>query len=78
MKADKSLKTILELLTEFPTLALERIEQGTHYKLFLDTPCGKRLLVVSRSASDFRAIRNNRSILRKWTNETSANVNDGR
>lgn len=66
MSADKSLKTVVALVAEFPALVLSRIEQGTHYKLFLDTPCGKKLLVVSRSASDFRAIRNNRSLLRQW------------
>ena len=68
MSADKSLKTVVALVAEFPALVLSRIEQGTHYKLFLDTPCGKKLLVVSRSASDFRAIRNNRSLLRQWAN----------
>jgi hypothetical protein len=66
MKGDPRMKSIIALVAEFPTLVLERIEQGTHYKLFLDTPCGKKLLVVSRSASDFRAIRNNRSLLRQW------------
>jgi hypothetical protein len=66
MRIDNKLKPVLALIAEFPALVLSRIEQGTHYKLFLDTPCGKKLLVVSRSASDFRAVRNNRSLLRQW------------
>jgi len=66
MKIDNKLKPVLALIAEFPALVLSRIEQGVHYKLFLDTPCGKKLLVVSRSASDFRAVRNNRSLLRQW------------
>jgi len=66
VKTDNKLKPVLALIAEFPTLVLSRIEQGVHYKLFLDTLCGKKLLVVSRSASDFRAVRNNRSLLRQW------------
>lgn len=66
MSTLKQLKVITDMVAEFPTLVLLRIEQGNHFKLFLDTPCGKKLLVVSRSASDFRAIRNNRSLLRQW------------
>ena len=66
MRIDNKLKPVLALIAEFPALVLSRIEQGVHYKLFLDTPCGKKLLVVSRSASDFRAVRNNRSLLRQW------------
>lgn len=62
----KQLRDIAGLIAEFPSLVLERIEQGNHFKVFLDTPCGKKLLVVSRTASDFRAIRNNRSLLRQW------------
>jgi hypothetical protein len=66
VKTDKCLREINDMIAEFPALVLSRIEQGVHYKLFLDTPSGKKLLVVSRSASDFRAIRNNRSLLRQW------------
>jgi hypothetical protein len=66
MAIDKSLKVIKGMLKEFPNLSLERIEQGLHYKLYLNTPCGVKLLIVSRTASDFRAVRNNRSLLRQW------------
>jgi hypothetical protein len=66
VKENCYLRAIKEMIAEFPALSLSRIEQGVHFKVFLDTPCGKKLLVVSRSASDFRAIRNNRSLLRQW------------
>lgn len=69
MSIDPGTKSIRALIAEFPALVLSRIEHGKHYKLFLDTPCGKKLLVVSKSASDVRAMQNNRSILRRWANE---------
>lgn len=69
MKADIRLKQMVEMIEGFPSISLEKVEQGKHYKLFLDTPCGKQILVLSRSTSDNRATLNNRSLLRRWANK---------
>ena len=67
MAADMK-RTMLEDIAKRPLIKLESVEQGCrgHIKLFLDTPAGKKILVVSISASDVRAIQNNKSILRRW------------
>ena len=58
-----------DLLKKFPRIVVDRIVEGKHLKYFLSTPSGPRLLVVSRSCSDFRANRNNEALLRRWNNE---------
>jgi hypothetical protein len=63
MKLDRE---VADLLAEFPMISLERVEKRTHYKLYLDTPTGKQILVVSLTASDGRAKKNNRSLLKRW------------
>jgi hypothetical protein len=59
-------RKVADLLAEFPMISLERVEKHTHYKLYLDTPTGKQILIVSISASDGRAKQNNRSLLKRW------------
>jgi len=61
-------REVLKLIASFPNIKLERVEKVKHYKLFLDTPAGKKILVVSVSASDSQhAGKNNRSILKRWS-----------
>ena len=60
-------KATLKEIEALPALTVDKIvRNGTHEKIYLDTPAGKQLLVVSITASDWRAARNNRSILRRW------------
>jgi hypothetical protein len=60
-------KAALKEIEALPTLTVEKIVQnGNHQKIILDTPIGKRTLVVSLTASDWRAEKNNRAILRRW------------
>jgi predicted Ser/Thr protein kinase len=57
----------LKQIEALPTLTVEKIiRNGTHEKIYLNTPAGKQLLVVSITASDWRATLNNRAILRRW------------
>jgi hypothetical protein len=60
-------RNIVKMLDDFPDTVIERVEKNRHYKLFLITPAGKRILVVSITASDRRAEQNNRSILNRWS-----------
>jgi hypothetical protein len=60
---DAALKDIAAI----PSLSVETIVRaGGHEKIRVSTPSGIRMLVVSASASDWRAVLNNRSILRRW------------
>jgi hypothetical protein len=46
---------------------VDRIERGKHYKLFLTTTSGKKILTVSVSTSDNgHAAKNNDSLLKRW------------
>ena len=56
-----------DLLKRFPSITVDRIVRGKHYKYYLSTPSGPQVLVVSVSASDGRANRNNESLLRRWS-----------
>lgn len=66
MKVDTGAKQLVKLISEVPQLALDRIERGRHFKLFITAPAGKKILTVSISCSDGRALANNRSILKRW------------
>ena len=68
------LRTILAVIKKFDGIAVEKIVEGNHYKLFLDTPAGKQILVVSRSTSCDRAIKNNESLLRRWSQSTERKI----
>ena len=57
---------ILKLVAMFPVLTVQRLVLGDHIKVYLNTPAGRKILVVSRTASDYRADMNNKSLLRRW------------
>lgn len=45
---------------------VERVEQGKHMKIYWSHPkTGKHLLTCSSSCSDWRAVKNNRSVIRR-------------
>jgi hypothetical protein len=46
---------------------VEKVSRGKHFKFFLDTPSGKKILVCSVTSSDARAEANNRTLLRNWS-----------
>jgi hypothetical protein len=60
---DAAMKDIVEI----PGLVFEGVSRDkNHFKIRVMTPIGVRTLVVSVTASDWRAEKNNRSILRRW------------
>lgn len=61
------LRSILSIIKKFDGITVERVVEGNHYKLYLDTPSGKQMLVVSRSTSCARAMKNNETLLRRWS-----------
>ena len=67
MKVDRALRERVEALRKFPNIELERIVRGTHYKLYLRTPQGPKILSVSITPSDWRAWKNNETLLRRWS-----------
>lgn len=56
-----------DLLKKFPSITVDRVVRGRHMKYYLSTPSGPQVLVVSVSASDARASRNNETLLRRWS-----------
>lgn len=67
MKVSRSLRERLEAIQKFPHITVERIVHGTHIKLYLQTPNGPKVLSISRTPSDWRAWKNNESLLRQWS-----------
>ena len=63
------LRSILTVVKKYDGITVERVVEGNHYKLYLDTPSGKQLLVVARSTSCARAMKNNETLLRRWSLE---------
>lgn len=59
-----------ELLKKYPQIAVDRVVRGRHLKYYLDTPSGPQVLIVSITASDGRAMKNNEAMLRRWSNGT--------
>ena len=64
------------LVDEAVTLLIERgvkpvVKQGRHYKVQWMDSGHRRLLVIARTPSDFRAMRNNRAILRRLLTRNS-------
>lgn len=45
---------------------VESMDRGKHYKFRLTTPQGKKMLVVSVTASDHRVMQNIAKTLRSW------------
>ena len=64
------LRSIRAVISKFDGITLEKIVEGNHYKLYLDTPSGKQLLIVARSTSCPRAMKNNETLLRRWSQPT--------
>ena len=62
-------KDIAKMIAQFSNLKIDRIEKNHHYKVFITSPKGKHLLVVSVTESDSRAELNNRSILKRWNKQ---------
>ena len=67
MNRGASRKEYRELVAEYPGITIDRIKEGTHLKIYLTTPIGKKVLVVSRSPSDNRAFLNNKTLLSTWS-----------
>lgn len=62
-----TLRAIFAVIKKFDGITVEKVVEGNHYKLFLDTPAGKQILVISRSTSCGRAMKNNETLLRRWS-----------
>jgi hypothetical protein len=56
----------LVALAESMGFTVDDVVKGKHYKLYLSTPAGKKVLVVSITASDGRAAKNNEAIMKRW------------
>ena len=57
----------LKDIEKIPGLVSQGVSRdGNHFKIRVATPFGVRTLVVSVTASDWRAALNNRAILRRW------------
>ena len=67
MKVDRALQERAEALRKFPSIKLERVERGKHFKLYLRTPQGLKVLSMSITPSDWRAWKNNETLLRQWS-----------
>jgi len=62
-------KTMNDLFKKYPQIVVDRLVKGKHFKYYLRTPSGPQILIVSRTTSDARAMKNNESLLRRWNNE---------
>lgn len=62
-----TLRAIFAVIKKFDGITVEKVVEGNHYKLFLDTPAGKQILVIARSTSCARAMKNNETLLRRWS-----------
>ena len=68
MKSRSLKDAALKEIATIPGLSVESITRaGNHEKIWVATPYGIKLLVVSTTGSDWRASLNNRSILRRWS-----------
>lgn len=55
-----------KIIAGLPNLAIERVVESKHVKLYLATPAGPKVFTLPRSASDWRAVKNNVSLLNRW------------
>lgn len=62
---DKTIRKVIKT-AESMGFTVDNVVRGKHFKLYLTTPVGKKVLTVSVSASDFHAVKNNESILKGW------------
>lgn len=67
MKNGSVMDAALKDIAAIPCLVSQGVSRNwNHFKIRVAAPHGFRTLVVSASASDWRAVLNNRSILRRW------------
>lgn len=67
MKNGKVRDAALKDIVAIPGLVAQDVSRDkNHFKIRVATPFGVKTLVVSVSASDWRAALNNRAILRRW------------
>ena len=62
----KFVKDVKKLVEKLPGFRVDRLEEGKHVKMYLTTPAGPQIMVVSRSASDWRVVMKIEQQLRKW------------
>ena len=67
MKIEKVAKERLARIAEFPGITVDRVERNKHFKVYLSTPSGKRVLSMSVTPSDWRAWKNNETLLKQWS-----------
>jgi hypothetical protein len=73
MSTQKMLRETRRMIEDMG-MTVERIIEGKHLKLHLDTPSGKHILVIPRSTSDnARGEKNTLARLRQWCNPTEEN-----
>lgn len=61
------MEAALKDIANIPGLVSQGVSRDKgHFKIRVATPFGVRMLVVSVTASDWRAALNNRAILRRW------------
>ncbi len=66
MKTGAVRDAALKEIAKIPSLVSQGVSRdGNHFKIRVETPSGVRTLVVSVTASDWRAALNNRAILRR-------------
>jgi hypothetical protein len=67
MKNRTAKDAALKDIAAIPGLVSQSVSRdGNHFKIRVATPNSVRTLVVSVTASDWRAALNNRAILRRW------------
>ena len=62
----KFVKEVKKLVEKLPGFQVDRLAEGKHIKMYLTTPSGPQMMVVSRSASDWRVMTKIEQQLRKW------------
>jgi len=56
-----------ELFAKYDCTVDRTDDRGKHWKYYLQTPSGPKVLTCSRTASDNRAMKNTESILKRWS-----------
>ena len=62
----KFVKDVRKLVEKLPGFSIGRLEEGKHVKMHLSTPTGPQVMIISRSASDWRVMMKIEKQLRKW------------
>lgn len=67
MKLTKDLKEAVRKIEEFPGITVVEVKRGKHFKFDCSTPTGRHTLVTSITPSDWRAWKNNETLLKRWS-----------